>query len=335
MNSLNFLANRFASTTPQFGQSVSANVSAQLNLNFSSLLGAQSSCTSQFASPLMQSLFGQSSASNPLAQLFQQFGGSGLGNSAYGGYGGYNQTPSWGNYFGGQSYGGYGCSPLHQFSPPPQNCRPSPCQDFGFGQQCPPSQRDYGHCRGSQNQNRGGTLEQEAEGKPITYTTSGGYKVSVDGHTINITDPNGKNTVKTWGDPHENVNGKHVSDWQEKQRSIVLDDGTKLTMSADNPKGVVESMSIYDGRQSIQIDNNKNKITGHSYNPYETRNQEQSQYDGSVAYLQTGNDGSLNFANYYTQDQDFNINRNYQLLATVDSGGTVTDHFDDPTHKNT
>jgi len=115
----------------------------------------------------------------------------------------------------------------------------------------------------------------------------------------------------------------------------VLDDGTKLTMSADNPKGVVESMSIYDGRQSIQIDNNNNKITGHSYNPFETRNLEQSQYDGSVAYLQTSNDGSLNFANYYTQDQDFNIDRNYQLLATVDSGGTVTDHFDDPTHKNT
>jgi hypothetical protein len=272
---------------------------------------------------MMQSMFGLSPFGNPVSQLFQQFGNSGWPASC----GGFQQSPGWGGYAPGSSYG---CSPQLNYPMPYQSCQPSPCQNFGFGQQCSPCQRDSG-CHRPQT----GQLQQEAEGKPITYTTSGGYTVSVDGHTINITDPNGKNTMKTWGDPHENVNGKHVSDWQEKQRTIVLDDGTKLTMSADNPKGVVESMSIYDGRQSVQIDNNNNKITGHSFNPFETRSLEQNQYDGSVAYLQTGNDGSLNFANYYTQDQNFNISRDYQLLATVDSSGTVTDHFDDPTHKNT
>jgi hypothetical protein len=29
-----------------------------------------------------------------------------------------------------------------------------------------------------------------------------------------IKDPNGKNTVQHWGDPHENLNGKHIKDWQ-------------------------------------------------------------------------------------------------------------------------
>lgn len=336
MNSLNFLNNRFSMGVNPYSQTVNAGFS-QFNIGFASLLGTQNSFTPQYSSTLMQSLFGSSYGSNPLSQLFGGLGATGLGfDSGYGNYGNYGYgAGGYGNYgSSGYSFGGYGASPQYQCPPPPQNCNCSPCQDFNFGQQCHPSQRDYG-CQQASNSRGSGQLQQEAEGKPIAYTTSGGYTVAVDGHTINITDPNGKNTVKTWGDPHENVNGQHVSDWQEKQRTIVLDDGTKITMSADNPKGVVESMSIYDGRQSVSIDNNNNKVTNQSFNPWETRNAEQSQYDGSVAYLQTGNDGSLNFANYYTQDQDFNISRDYQLLATVDSGGKVTDHFDDPTHKNT
>jgi len=198
-----------------------------------------------------------------------------------------------------------------------------------MGQNCGPK----GH--NGQHRTPSGELQQEADGEPISYTTSGGYQVSVDGHTINITDPNGENTLKTWGDPHENVNGTHVSDWQEKQRTIVLDDGTKITMSADNPKGVVEAMSIYDGNQSIQIDNNTNTVTNQTFNPFETRSLEQNEYDGSVAFLRTGHDGSFNFANLYTQDEDFGITRTYQLIASVDADGTLTDHFDDPTHAKT
>ena len=322
MYPLNSLTNRFAVTPPQSCSTLSAGFSAQLS--FGSILGAGTGVVPNFSSPLMQNLFGLSQC-NPTSQLFQDFQ-----NPCPSFGGGCSPTPNWGNCLGGSSYG---CDPQSQYPTPPQTCHSSPCQNFGFGQRCSPCQRDYGCHSGPHRQT--GQLEQEAEGKPINYTTSGGYQVSVDGHTINITDPNGNNTVKTWGDPHENVNGQHVSDWQEKQRTIVLDDGTKITMAADNPKGVEESMSIYDGRQSVQIDNKNNKVTGHSFNPFETRSLEQNQYDGSVAYLQNGSDGSLNFANYYTQDQDFNISRDYQLLATVDSGGQVTDHFDDPTHKNT
>lgn len=316
--------NQISSLYNTYGQTYPTNLSTQYSMGFNSLLGANS-YSPQYSSSLMQSFFGGSQSTNPLNQFFQQLSGSGMGYS----------TPS--SSFGLQGLGGYGYNSQGVQSPPPP---PPPPREGrgqeGRGQECSDTQ---GHHRGrhsQQNSSSGsGQLQQSAEGEPITYTTSGGYQVSVDGSTINITDPNGQNTVKTWGDPHENVNGTHVSDWQDKQRTIVLDDGTKITMSADNPKGVVESMSIYDGSQSIQIDNNNNKVTNQTYNPFQTRSLEQNEYDGSVAYLRTANDGSLNFANYYTQDQDFGITRNYQLLATVDANGAVTDHFDDPTHANT
>ena len=155
------------------------------------------------------------------------------------------------------------------------------------------------------------------EGKPISYTTSGGYKVSIDGTTINVTDPNGKNTVKTWGDPHENVNGTHVKDWEGKQRSIVLEDGTKITMTADGPKGVVENTSIYDGNQSVQITNKGNQITGHTFDPRQTAYLDASQYDGETALFSTGYNGAATYANIYNQDSSFNVTRAYQAIATT------------------
>ena len=312
--------NQISSLYNSYGQTYPNNRSTQYRFGFNNLVGANSN-SPQNSSSLMQSFFGGGQTTNPLNQFFQQLSGSGMG------------FPMPNSSFGLQGLGGYGYGSQGVQNPPPP---PPPQHQQGGGQKCHQTQGHHRSHNSRQNNSSGsGKLQQSAEGEPITYTTSGGYQVSVDGHTINITDPNGQNTVKTWGDPHENVNGTHVSDWQDKQRTIVLDDGTKITMSADNPKGVVESMSIYDGNQSIQIDNNNNKVTNQTYNPYQTRSLEQNEYDGSVAYLRTANDGSLNYANYYTQDQDFGITRNYQLLATVDANGAVTDHFDDPTHANT
>lgn len=346
MNQLSFLSGGFSAASGLSQPFMSAGLSAQLNINLSSVLGSGMTSYPQFGSSMMQSLFG-GGQTDPLSAFLQQMSGgygsmggygdcSGMG-SAFGGYGsyggGYDQFSPWANNFGGQCYGGYGSSP--EYYNPQQgygNGWQSPCQDFGFGRQCPPHRRDFDgdHSCGCHGQGgrQSGQLSQEAEGKPISYTTSGGYKVSVDGSTINVTDPNGKNTVKTWGDPHESVNGQHVSDWQGKQRTIVLDDGTKLTMEAQAANGVVQSMNIFDGNQSVSIDNTANKVTGHTYNPYETRALDQQQYDGSVAYLRNSSNGSMSFANMYTQDENFNIDRNYQLLATVDSNGAVTDHFD-------
>jgi hypothetical protein len=168
----------------------------------------------------------------------------------------------------------------------------------------------------------------------MEYKTSGGYTIKVDKHTITITDPKGKNKVEHWGDPHENLNGKHIKDWEGKQRTIILEDGTKITMTAQGPQGVTESTSIYDGRQNVQINNNTNQVTHHSMNPRDTARRERNQYDGETSIFATNNrTGVATYSNIYTQDSSFNITGSYQQLGRT--GGyanpnNTRDFYDDP-----
>lgn len=181
---------------------------------------------------------------------------------------------------------------------------------------------------------QGGQLTQEGKGKPIGYTTSGGYKVNVNGTTVTITDPTGKNTVKHWGDPHENVNGKTIKDWEGKDRSLVLGDGTKITMNADGPKGVINNTSIYDGNQAIQINNKNNEITNVSFNPYQTKMMDAYQPDGETSYVGPNRKGDFIYKNIYTQDQNLGVHDNNKLLAKSENsfwtGRHTHDYYNDP-----
>lgn len=181
---------------------------------------------------------------------------------------------------------------------------------------------------------RGGQLSQKAPGKPISYRTSGGYNVTINGHTVTITDPSGKNTVKHWGDPHEKVNGKTIKDWEGKTRTLVLGDGTKITMGADGPHGVIHNTSIYDGGQAIHINNDKNQITNVSFNPYQSMMQEAYQPDGETSYVGYNCKGDFIYKNLYTQNPDLSIRNNYRLLAKSHRsfwlGKHTHDYYDDP-----
>jgi len=324
MNQLPFF-NANATMSMGFNQSFASNPFGNC---CNSMLGASSMNPLQMMSSLMQSLMGggnlgMSGYGNSMSQ-FGNFGGqpsiqdmfSQFQSGQYGQSNGYGSSscspPYYGSSYGSQGYGGYGCDPnfMSPYGGQSQCGSQSGCGNFQFGNQCPPNCCD-------RNASQGGQLQQEAEGKPISYTTSGGYQISINGSTINVTDPNGENTVKTWGDPHENVNGEHVKDWQDKQRTMILGDGTKITMSADNPKGVVEAMSIYDGNQSVQIQNDGIKITGHSYNPWQTRSQEANQYDGETSIFKTNYNGAATYSNIYSQDSDFNVTRAYEPIATT------------------
>jgi hypothetical protein len=266
-----------------------------------------------------------------------QFGGYGcspnFGNQ-YGGWGGY---PQWGAYSqNNYNYqfpgGGGGCSPwgggYGQQWGGGNGCW-SPGHNYNFGHCCPQSQ-----CCPCQRPPQGQLCQQGGQGKPIEYKTSGGYTIKVDKHHITITDPQGKNKVEHWGDPHENLNGKHIKDWEGKQRTVILEDGTKITMTAQGPHGVTENMSIYDGRQNVQIDNNANKITHHSMNPWDTARRERQQYDGETSVFRTNDrTGVASYSNIYTQDSNFNINWSYQQLGRTggySNPNQVRDFYDDP-----
>lgn len=175
---------------------------------------------------------------------------------------------------------------------PPQNCY------GGQGGDCRPQ----------------GQLTQEGEGKPITYTTSGGWQVTVDHDKVIAKDPSGQHNITWSGDPHEYVDGKHVKDWDGKERTMILPDGTKITAEATAANGLIQNTSIYDGNRNVQIDNNQNSVTHTSANPWDTRSREAWQPDGETAMVSLDRCG-LGYTDVYTQDQNLGFKRTYKDIS--------------------
>lgn len=180
----------------------------------------------------------------------------------------------------------------------------------------------------------GGWYTQAGVGEPIVFDTQGGYVIRIDRHTITVTDPLDRNTVEHWGDPHENLNGKHIKDWEIDRRTLLLGDGTRITMHASGPQMVVDTMSIYDGHNNVQIDNAGNTITHASRSLADTRCREGEQHDGETARFVTDTvTGKARYDQVYTEDELFNITPSTQPLG--DTGGyanpnQVNDYYDDP-----
>lgn len=179
-----------------------------------------------------------------------------------------------------------------------------------------------------------GDLEQTAPGAPIDYVTSGGYAIRIDGHTITVRDPIDFNRVEHWGDPHENLNGKHIKDWEGTRRSLLLDDGTKITWEAAGAQGVVEHTSIYDGHRNVQIDNAANEIVHESAELADTLCRDHAQYDGETARFGTDVDtGVATYSQAYLEDENFEITADSRPLGTTGgfaNPGQIRDFYDDP-----
>lgn len=174
----------------------------------------------------------------------------------------------------------------------------------------------------------------------VWYETSGGYCIGMHGHTITIVDPLRMNTVQHWGDPHENLNGKHIKDWggadawDGRRRSILLDDGTKITMEAVGPHGVNDWTSIYDGSVNLQYDNGLRQAVHISADQADTDAREQAQYDGETAQFTTNVTTAVaDYINLYVENDAF-----ITMETVVPLGSTggfanprqVNDLFDDP-----
>lgn len=241
------------------------------------------------------------------------YGGGGWGGPQMGWGGPQMGFPQYGGpQFGGYPQGGNWCCPQQQqqYCCPQQYCQPQQC--------CP-----------QQGMNWGGTLCQDGNGKPATYTTSGGYTITMNGDKTTILDPQG-NKVEHSGDPHEYVNGKHIKDWDEKTRTLILGDGTKVTMNATGPQGVTEHTSIYDGAQNIQFNNKNNTVEHRGFNPYETQYLEANQADGETAWMGTARNGDMIYRNIYTQNDNFQVTPRFQDLARSHNGGHTVDLHNDP-----
>lgn len=146
-------------------------------------------------------------------------------------------------------------------------------------------------------------MVESGSGAPLVYTTRDCWTVKVDVHTVLITDPAKTGTYQTWGDPHENLNGKHVKDWQGSRRSIVFD-GAMITMSAQGSNAVVDSLTIYDGPKSYTVVSAGNLIIDRTHDEASTLARDEGEADGEAGCLANKADGGLLFDNTYQQDED-------------------------------
>lgn len=158
----------------------------------------------------------------------------------------------------------------------------------------------------------GALVQAGGPGTAMQFTTSAGYVIRIDKHTITIEDPYAFNAVQNWGDPHENLNGKHVKDWggmpgwDGKWRTVLLGGGAKVTMEASGPTGVVQHTSIYDTNQNVHFENTSNLILHHGVDAVETALQDGAQHDGETARFQTDPMTAIAlYDNVYNEDDAF------------------------------
>ena len=150
-----------------------------------------------------------------------------------------------------------------------------------------------------------GGLSQSATNGVITYLTSGGGKIVIDRFTITISHKDYPGfDIQSWGNSHENLNGKHVKDWEGKRRSLVFPDGTKITMISNDSKGVIQSATIYDGQQchhfNTSCDTPYNTLEYSSANSAFTKRLDDAEADGETGTFEITQTGLL-FYNIYTE----------------------------------
>ncbi|MFC4256499.1 hypothetical protein GRI97_09775 [Altererythrobacter xixiisoli] len=187
-------------------------------------------------------------------------------------------------------------------------------------------------------------LTRNADGTLTYLTRSGQWRVKLDGHTITVsyTGSDGM-AAEMWGDPHENLNGKHIKDWETSRRSVVLGDGTKITMHADGPQEVIHTTSIYDGAQSHEIGSVGNVVRHSCINTATARERDAQEADGETALLTMlrspqSQIGGLSFLNVYTETKTATgqMERDISITLLGDTGEgdinpkQVNDYYDDP-----
>jgi len=190
-------------------------------------------------------------------------------------------------------------------------------------------------------QPRGRLVRREAG--DLEYTThSGLWTVLIQQYQIILT-RSGRFKWEVWGDPHENLNGKHIKDWEGTRRTLLLDDGTKITMSADGGQGVVHTTNIYDGAQSHEVGNAGNVVRHSCVNVQVAATRDAEEADGETAHLANMKgpamvQGYLYVENVFTESAETTGSSEPVFVpdtlgetGDADSNPTqVNDYYDDP-----
>ena len=123
----------------------------------------------------------------------------------------------------------------------------------------------------------------------LTYTTTGGWQVAMDGTTVKLTSADGSDTTTIWGDPHVKEADGSSWTWDDKTSSFLLSDGTKITMNATAADGTLTSTSIYDKASCVSYDNTDGSYT-YTTDGKTARKNDSAEDDGTV--YTTNNQGN-------------------------------------------
>jgi hypothetical protein len=187
-----------------------------------------------------------------------------------------------------------------------------------------------------------GSLSQATAGAPFVYKTADGWTITIHlKNSIKIQhDTYQHYNLELWGivesgelsGNHENLNGKHLKDRLSNKRSIVLPEGTKITMHAqDIYYSRLTMVSIYDGAQVHHI----NAICGileYSNNDAAIAKElDDRQADGETAAFEMTEDGII-LVNIYNENSPGNKVTERVLLGGLEKSrpNLVNDFFDDP-----
>lgn len=147
------------------------------------------------------------------------------------------------------------------------------------------------------------------DGAPFTFRTRDCWTVKLDQQTITVTDPFGTGTYEAWGESssggtaHENLNGKHIKDFDGTRRTVLLGRAT-LTMRTDLDAGGVVTTFLYDGEVGWGIDNTSNTFKAELVGASEVAAAEAAEADGETALLSATSPGcGIRADNVYYEEE--------------------------------
>lgn len=192
---------------------------------------------------------------------------------------------------------------------------------------------------------RGG-LTRAADTSLVYTTRSGLWRVTVNLDRVMVVRLSATISQRweAWGNlPHETLNGKHIKDFDATFRTLLLPDGSKITMEKDATTDLVKTTSIYDAGQSHEIGNVGNVVRHSCVNVAVATQRDAAQIDGETGVLwnlraAASTVGFSLLENIYVEQAGTggSFTRNYMPLLLGETGDPVTnptqvnDFYDDP-----
>ena len=123
-------------------------------------------------------------------------------------------------------------------------------------------------------------------------------------------------SIKDWGGGPQ---------WHGLHRTVLLGDGSKVTMEARGPLAVTQWTAIYDGDSHVQFDNCRNQISWQGNDYAETGQLERTQYDGETTAFETNTTtGVATYNTVYNEDENFERVATPGIFASIASTCSAT-----------